>query len=402
VRTRIIRTGFLGRLEVDPRLPGGDEHDCTDDTGAPNMKVAITGTGAAVPPVVMGNEKLLRLFPGPRTKPWTVDEFETKTGIHERRFCFDLDDRTGRAIMGAADLAAPGPAGRLAEAAVWEALATADVEPAELDGLVVGSCTPDTLHFGGDGQLLHHRLGMRPDALVLQTDIGCAGAPLCLQWAKEMILGGVRRRIAVVLVHVMSPLFDRDLYGDRVDADGGAAEAFLTTLLFGDGAGAVVLEAVGDDSPSEMVSSVTTNEMYPIAVRPGGGGLRPPGLPSTAPTDHAFYILGRRVAQAYAPRMTVSIHDALRAAGMSVSDISRFYPHQSNRRLIEQLIDRAGLAEDRTAIHVDRYGNTSGASVLILLAEDVRKGVVSLGSGEPVTLAAIGANLQNGAHVIRL
>ncbi|NUP28393.1 MAG: hypothetical protein HOQ44_17180 [Nocardia sp.] len=87
---------------------------------------------------------------------------------------------------------------------------------------------------------------------------------------------------------------------------------------------------------------------------------------------------------------------------MSVSDISRFYPHQPNLRLVEKLIAEAGLPGDRTAINVDRYGNTSNASVLIGLAEDIRSGVVELGSGEPVVLASIGANFQNGAHVVRL
>ncbi|WP_406230062.1 3-oxoacyl-ACP synthase III family protein [Nocardia sp. NBC_01009] len=366
------------------------------------MKVRIIGTGASVPNLVMTNERLLDMFPGPRKNPWTPTEFEQKTGIRQRRFSVDLDDRTGRAVFPPGYGEPPGPAGILAENALQEALTTADIDARELDGLIIGCCTPDLLHFGTDAQLLHHRLGMRPDATVLQTDVGCGGAVFCLQWAKEMLLSGIRKRIAVVITHTMSPLFDSEMYTGSVTFDENEVGAFLTPLLFGDGAGAVILEATDDDSNSGIVSSLAVNEHYEITLRPGGGNLHPPGLPSTALSDHAFYITGKRVADAYVPVMKKSIDHALAEARMDADDIARFYPHQSNLRLIERLMDAANMREDRTATNVERYGNTAGASVLILLAEDVRAGTVTLGGGEPVVVAAIGANLQYGAHVIRL
>ncbi|MET8877290.1 3-oxoacyl-ACP synthase III family protein [Nocardia sp. NPDC004604] len=366
------------------------------------MKVRITGAGASVPPMAMSNERLLNIFPGPRKRPWTPADFEKKTGIRERRFSFDLDDRTGRAVFPDGYGEPPGPAGVLTESALLEALAVAGVGAEDLDGLIIGCCTPDQLHFGSDAQLLHHRLGMRPDAALLQIDIGCGGAIFCLQWAKELILSGARKRVAVVMTHVMSPLFDREMYSGGVEYDRRANEAFLTALLFGDGAGAVILEATDDDSASEMLSSIAINEYFEIAVRRAGGNLHPPGLPTTATHDHAFHIIGKRVADAYAPVLKKVIDHALADARMDIGDIARFYPHQSNLRLIEQLIDVGGLPPNRTATNVERYGNTSGASVLILLAEDIRNGVTTLGSGDPVVIAAIGANLQYGTHVIRL
>ncbi|WP_406229738.1 3-oxoacyl-ACP synthase III family protein [Nocardia sp. NBC_01009] len=366
------------------------------------MKVRITGAGASVPPLVMTNERLLGMFPGPRRMPWTPAEFEQKTGIRERRFSFDLDDKTGRPLFPPGYGEAPGPAGVLAEAALQEALTVAGVDATELDGLIVGGSTPDRLHFGSDAQLLHHRLGMRSDAGVLQTDIGCGGAVFCLQWAKEMILSGVRKRVAVVMVQVASPLLNREVFTGGIEYDGKESEAFLSALLFGDGAGAVILEAADDDSSSELVSAVTVNEHFEIAVQPAGGNLCPPGLPGAALSDYAVHIIGKRVADAYTPVMQKSIDRVLAEVQWNVGDLQRLYPHQSNRRLIEQLIGALGIAENRTSINVDRYGNTSGASVLILLAEDLRNGVIGLGSGDPIVIAAVGANMQYGAHFIRL
>ncbi|WP_280472802.1 3-oxoacyl-ACP synthase III family protein [Nocardia asiatica] len=366
------------------------------------MKVRIAGAGASVPPTVIANDRLLRMFPGPRKNPWNAARFEQKTGIRERRFFFDLDDRTGRAAIPEGYGEPPGPAAILAERALIEALERAGVDPAGLDGLVYGTCTPDLLHFGSDAQMLHHRLGMRSDATVLQVDVGCGGAAFCLQWAKELLLGGHRERIAVVLTHTMSLLYDPTVYAGAIQFDDSEVESFLSPLLFGDGAGAVVLEVVGDDSASEMASSLTVNEFYEIARVSGGGNLRPAGLPGTALADHAFYVIGKRVAEAYAPVLKKAIDHAVAAARISLADVTSVLVHQANLRLIEKLRDALGIAPERMPANVDRYGNTSAASVLILLAEEVRAGRLVLGSGDPVVLATIGANFQYGAHVIRL
>lgn len=365
------------------------------------MKVRIISSGAAVPDRVVYNEELTEKFPGPIKKPWTAAEFEKKTGIRERRFFCELDDR-GRALLPSVEPGQPGPAGTLMESALREALERSDIDPATLDGLIVGSVTPDRPHFGDDGQLLHHRLGMRPDASVLQVDIGCGGAAFCLQWAQEILLSGLRRRLAVVMVQTTSPRLAPDVYSGQVWRDGKASEAFLSALLFGDGAGALILEATDTDAPSGFESSVTRNEYCHIVEVPGGGNLKPPGRSDTDPTDFAFHVIGRRVADSYAPEMIRSISDVMSGTRLTLPEISRFYLHQPNLRLVEKLIAEAGIPADRTAINVDRYGNTSHAGVVIALAEDIRAGVVEFGSGTPILMASIGANFQNGAHVIRL
>ncbi|MGW4241395.1 3-oxoacyl-ACP synthase III family protein [Nocardia sp. NPDC004722] len=366
------------------------------------MKVRIAGVGSAVPPHIVTNDRLLAHFPGPAKKPWTAREFEAKTGIRERRFSVDFDDAAGRPRFPLDYGEPPGPAGILAEAALVEALTSAGIDASQLDALIVGTSTPDAPHFGNDAQLLHHRVGMRPDAPVMHVDVGCGGAVFGLQWAKEMILSGVRERVAVVLVQVVSPLLDSQTYRDSLRYDGNDNEAFLTALLFGDGAGAAILARGQDDCPSELISAVTRNEYFEIAVQRAGGNLRPPGAPGLAMTEFAVHIIGKRVADAYAPALSKTIRQALTEAGLQTNDISRFYLHQSNRRLVEQLTADLGATASRAPVNVDHYGNTSGASVLILLAEEVRAGTVALGSGDPVVLAAIGANLQYGAHIIRL
>ncbi|MFQ6332156.1 hypothetical protein ACLMAL_39455, partial [Nocardia sp. CWNU-33] len=126
--------------------------------------------------LVMTNERLLDMFPGPRNNPWTPTEFEQKTGIRQRRFSVDLDDKTGRAVFPPGYGEPPGPAGILAENTLQEALTTAGIDARELDGLIIGCCTPDLLHFGTDAQLLgqiieHPLLPATAGAVAVQASV---------------------------------------------------------------------------------------------------------------------------------------------------------------------------------------------------------------------------------------
>lgn len=360
------------------------------------MLVKIVGVGGHVPSLVVDNERLVKAIPG-----WPAERIAEKTGIRERRYLWDFDEATGRTIPPAV-IEDPGPAVQIAEPALREALAMAGLAPEELDGLIVTTCTPDQTNFSHDALVLHRRLGMRPEAFALVHDDGCGGALFHLAMAREWILGGQRRTIAIVGLNMISPLLDRDAYTRTLTHDGRELGAYLTFYLFGDGAGAIILRGEPEGGPSGVVSSFAANEHVDLVIRRGGGGMWPAHPGRAEYSDPAFYVDGKLVASCFEPYLQRAIDGALARSGLALADISRFYLHQANKRVLEAFVERAGIPRERVAMHMERYGNITTAGTLVLLAEDLRAGKVALGSGEPILMAAIGAGAQCAAHVIRL
>lgn len=360
------------------------------------MNVKIAGVGGHVPPIVVPNERLVRAIPG-----WDPARIEEKTGIRERRYVVDFDEETGRAIVPQPPVD-PGPGVQIAERALVEALAQAGIAPGELDGLMMTSCTPDQVAFSHDAMLLHRRLGMRPDAFALMHDDGCGGAMFHLAMARELLMAGQRRSVAVVGVNAFSPHLDRSAYAGKLERNGKGLGSFLSWYLFGDGAGAIVLRADPGPSASGIVSSFAANEHLDLVIRRGGGGMWPPLPGRSAVTDTAFYVDGQLVASTFGPLLKRAIDGALDRAGLALRDVSRFYLHQANKRVLETFVRDAGIDPARVPMHMERYGNMVSAGTLVLLAEDLRAGNVALGSGELVVMSALGAGAQYSAHVIRL
>lgn len=365
------------------------------------MIVTIAGAGGYVPPRVVDNARLVRAIPG-----WSAERIEEKTGICERRYLWDFDEQTGRTIAPAV-IEDPGPTVQVAEPALRAALTMAGLAPEELDGLILTTCTPDQTNFSHDAMVLHRRLGMRPEAFALVHDDGCGGALFHLALAREWILGGQRRTIAIVGVNVISPLLDRDVYTRTLRRGDSELGAFLTFYLFGDGAGAIVLR--GEPEPggrgehaSGVLASYAANEQVDLVVRRGGGNMWPAHAGRGVYSDPAFYVDGKQVASCFAPYLRRAIDGALARSGLGLGDIRRFYLHQANKRVLEAFIAEAGIPRERVAIHMERYGNITSGGTLMLLAEDLAAGRVELGSGEPILMAAIGAGAQCAAHVIRL
>jgi len=359
------------------------------------MKVTIAGVGAKVPERVVTNEQIVRAIPG-----WTPERIALKTGILERRHVWAFDEETGRAVP-PGPIEDPGPNVQLAEPALREALASAGLQPADLDGLIVTGCTTDQIHFSHDAMVLHQRLGMRPEAFALLHDDGCGGAMFHLTMARELIMSGQRRTIALVGVNAFSPQLDREAYSGKLRQNGKDLGSFLSFYLFGDGAGAMILRGE-PDGRSGIISSYAVNERIELVINRGGGTMFPfhPGRAELS--DSAFYVDGQLVAAAFTPFLKKAIDAALERAELPLGDIKRFYLHQANKRVLEAFVHEMGIPADRAPMHMDRYGNMVTASTLVLLADDVRDGTVKLGSGEPVLMAALGAGAQCAAHVIRL
>ncbi|MCY0989403.1 3-ketoacyl-ACP synthase [Nannocystis sp. ILAH1] len=357
----------------------------------------IIGAGAYVPEIRMSTARIAALIPG-----WTPERITDRTGIHERRYLWDIDDVTGKAIEPTPG-EAPTTGVDMSEIALRKALRMAGLRSASLDAIFVVTCTADRPSFSQDAMLLHRRLDCRADCYALVFDSGCGGTMYVFDMVAKMIASGAIRTAAIVGSNFTSSMVDRYLYSQSVPLDGSdkSIGAFLSVYVFGDGAGAIVLQGE-DDQDRGVVASIAGNEHLDLVLRPGGGSLLPPHADRTRPVDLAYVVNGALVQQSYMRCMQQSLEHVLARAGTAASAVSRYYLHQPNQRLLEHFAASIGLRRDQLAANVSRYGNTSSAGMLILLAEDLERGTVALGSGDLVAFAAIGAGAHLGAQLVHL
>ena len=366
--------------------------------------VCVVGAGAFVPSRVVSNERIARAIPG-----WPAARIEEKVGIRERRFLWDIDEATGRAIPPPENDGHIYPASNtdMCEVALRKALAQSGVDPKALDALFVVTCTPDAPHFNHDAMELHRRLELREDAFGLVVDDGCGGTPYVLDMVKKMMDGGRFRTVAVVASAFTSPLVNREVYTDELPPGPGRSktlQGYLSMYVFGDGAGAVVLQSKPGEAGAEgILASFSGNAYGDLVIRKGGGLLKLPYQPGRMrPADMAFVVDGFRVARSYPEYMQKCLDAVLGPRPELRSKVERYYFHQPNKRVMDAFVERAKLPREAVACNVDRYGNTSAAGMLILLAEDLEAGRVRLGSGDLVVVAAVGANVHYGAQLVRL
>lgn len=363
----------------------------------------ILGAGSFLPDRVVTNERIVQAIPG-----WTAERVAQKTGILERRFLWDFDQEAGRAIVPNGHWSGPRTNTDMCEIALRRALEMAGVAARELDGIFVVTVSPDELNFCHDAMVVHQRLGCRQDAFAFVIDSGCGGALYTIDTVRRMIEGGTYRTVAVVASNFASAYLDREVFTSNVLVDGRELNACLSMYLFGDGAGAVVLrgerrERTRDDGSSPgILSSYGGSEYVELVVRRGGGALQPPHPGRASRAHHAYVVDGKLVAERFPGYMQRCIEEALRPYPSLRHEVKRYYLHQANKRLVEGFAEQAGLPRERVAMHMDRYGNTSAAGTLILLAEDLADGNVHLGSGDLVLFAAIGAGVHYGGQLVRL
>lgn len=361
--------------------------------------VRFAGAGAFIPSRIITNERIAKAFPG-----WSAERILEKTGIRERRYLWEINER-GMAVPPPEDDLPIYPSNNtdMCEIALRRALTQAGVEAKELDAIFLVTCTPDELNFNHDAMVLHQRLECRTDAFALVVDDGCGGTPYIIDMVSKMMQGGCFKTVAVVASSLLSPQLNREVYTDEVVPAPGrkALNAYLSAYVFGDGAGAVVLRADGEEGTG-ILSSLAGNAYDELVLRRGGGMMRMAHQGRARPGDMAFVVDGLRVAKSYPVYMNKCIDGVLADRPELRSEVKRYYFHQPNKRLMEHFMAGAGLSADRVAMNVDRYGNTSAAGMLILLAEDIEAGRVRLGSGDLVMVAAVGANVHYGAQLVRL
>jgi 3-oxoacyl-[acyl-carrier-protein] synthase-3 len=318
-------------------------------TGPP---IGITGLGVHVPSRIVTNDELA-------TYVDTTDEWiRERTGIRERRIAADDEALT--------DVARP---------AVRAALADAGVAPSEIDLVICATVTPDMM-FPTSSALLANEFGMT-DAAAYDLLAGCTGFMYAVAQAHAMLASGLSRRALVVGGDVLSKILD---WGDR-----------STLVLFGDGAGAVVMEPV--DRGGFLGFELGAD---------GGGGehLWLPGSGSRHFEDAGQLIKmnGREVFK-FATRVLVSSAEAVLAeCGRSIGDVDVYVPHQANKRIIDHAAGKLGVPPEKVVVNVDRYGNTSSGSIPLAL-EDARAAGM-LADGALVLMTGMGAGLTWGSALV--
>jgi 3-oxoacyl-[acyl-carrier-protein] synthase-3 len=314
--------------------------------------ISITGLGSHVPERVLTNAELSTLVD--TTEEWIIE----RTGIRERRIAADEEAMT--------DVALP---------ACRQALERAGVDPASIDLVIVATVTPD-MTFPSTAALLADTLGM-PDAAAYDLSAGCTGFMYALAQAYGMLAGGLAHRALVVGGDVLSKILD---WTDR-----------STLVLFGDGAGAVVLERVEDGGFLGFELG---------ADGAGGVSLWLPGSGSRRfeQADRLVKMNGREVFK-FATRVLVSSAEKiLTECGRSIDDVDVYVPHQANVRIIEHATAKLGIDPERVVVNVDRYGNTSSGSIPLALVDAERDG--RLGPGKLVLMTGMGAGLTWGSGLI--
>ena len=314
--------------------------------------IGITGLGVHVPEKVVTNADLAKMVD--TSDEWIVQ----RTGIRERRFARDDEALTDVAL----------PAARLA-------LSRAEGEPSSIDLLVCATVTPDMM-FPTSSALLADELGMT-DAAAYDLLAGCTGFVYALAQAYAMLASGLSQRALVVGADLISKILDFD---DR-----------STLVLFGDGAGAVVMEPVeaGGFLGFELGAD-------------GGGGenLWLPGSGSRRfeNPDNFVKMNGREVYKFATRVLVTSAQDVLARVGLTVDDIDVYVPHQANIRIIDHAARKLGFPREKVVVNVDRYGNTSSGSIPLALADAAEDG--RLKPGARVLMTGMGAGLTWGSSVI--
>jgi 3-oxoacyl-[acyl-carrier-protein] synthase-3 len=318
-----------------------------------DVEVSITGLGCKVPERVISNVELAAHVD-------TSDEWiRERTGIRERHMA-DKDEALS-------DVAFP---------ACVDALGQAGVEGKDIDLLIVATVTPD-MAFPSTGAILADRLGAT-DAAAYDLSAGCTGFMYGLAQAYGMLAGGLAKRALVVGGDLLSRILD---WKDR-----------STLVLFGDGAGAVVMEAVPDRGFLGFELG---------ADGAGGANLWLPGSGSRIfdDADRHVKMNGREVFK-FATRILVQSAEAVMArCGVTIDDVDVYVPHQANMRIIDHATKKLGVPSDRVVINVDRYGNTSSGSIPLALADAAADG--RLRPGKLVLMTGMGAGLTWGSALIR-
>ena len=320
--------------------------------------ISITGFGCYVPERVMTNDEIAQMVD--TSDEWIME----RTGIRERRVA-GPDEALS-------DLCLP---------AARQALEHAGVAAKDVDLLIVATVTPD-MFFPSTGVILADQLGM-PDAAAYDLSAGCTGFMYALAQAYGMLAAGLAERVLVVGGDTLSKVVD---WTDR-----------STCVLFGDGAGAVVLERVSVGGFLGFALGADGSG-GPQLYLPAGGSRSPATAETVAEHKHYVQMNGREVFKFATRVLVTSAEKVLAECGKTIDDVDVYIPHQANVRIIDHAAEKLGIPKEKIVVNVERYGNTSSGSIPLALADAQAEG--RLREGALVLMTGMGAGLTWGSGLI--
>jgi 3-oxoacyl-[acyl-carrier-protein] synthase-3 len=325
------------------------------------VRAKITALGTYVPPRLLTNDDLEKMVE--TSNEWIME----RTGIRERH----IADKG----VATSDLAVE---------AARRALAERGVAATDLDALFVATVTPD-MFFPSTACLVQHELGAK-GAWGFDLSAACSAFVYALQTGAQFIATGAHKKVMVIGADVMSSIID---YTDRA-----------TCVIFGDGAGAVILEPAEDDSVGifDFIHEVDGSGGCSLYM-PGGGSLHPSSQETVEKRMHYVHQDGQAVFKFAVRKQADVCERILKRNGLKGSDIDAFIPHQANRRIITATADRLGLKPESVIINIDRYGNTTAGTIPLAMETARQEG--KLKKGNLVLLASVGAGFTVGATLLR-
>jgi 3-oxoacyl-[acyl-carrier-protein] synthase III len=325
------------------------------------VRAKISALGTYVPPRLLTNADLEKLVE--TSNEWIVD----RTGIRERHIV--------EKGMATSDLAAE---------AAKAALTQRGLVPDDLDALIVATVTPDML-FPSTACLVQHKLGAK-GVWGFDLSAACSAFVYALQAGAQFIATGAHKKVLVIGSDVMSSIID---YTDRA-----------TCVIFGDGAGAVILEPADDGELGiiDFIHEVDGSGGCSLYM-PGGGSLHPSTHETVDKKMHFVHQDGQAVFK-FAIRKQMELCEAiLERNGLKAQDVDVFIPHQANRRIITATADRLGLRPESVIVNIDRYGNTTAGTIPLAMGTALDEG--RLKKGDLVLLASVGAGFTAGVTLLR-
>ena len=320
------------------------------------INAVITGVGGYVPDYILNNEELSRMVD-------TNDEWiTTRVGIKERRIL--TEEGLGTSY--------------LARKAAKQLIQKTGVDPDTIDALIVTTTTPD-YKFPSTASIVLGKLGLK-NAFAFDFSAACCGFLYTLDVAASMIQSGRYKKIIVIGADKMSSLVD---YTDRA-----------TCVLFGDGAGAVLVEATEEENVGVQNSFLRTDgKGLPFLHMKAGGSVCPPSHFTVDHRMHYLYQEGRTVFRYAVTDMSNDVLKILEMNNLTADDVNWVIPHEANLRIIEAVTKRAGIPLDKVVVNIDHYGNTSAATIPLALWDAESK----LKKGDNVIFTAFGAGFVHGA-----
>ena len=325
------------------------------------IRAKISALGTYVPPRLLTNADLEKMVD--TTNDWIM----TRVGIRERHIV--------EKGVATSDLAVE---------AAKKALSQRGFAPTDIEAIIVGTVTPDML-FPSTACLVQHKLGAK-GAWGFDVSAACSAFLYSLQTGAQFIATGVHKRVLVIGADVMSSVID---YADRA-----------TCVIFGDGAGAAILEPAEDDSVGliDFLHEVDGSGGCYLYM-PGGGSLNPSSHETVDKRMHYVHQDGQQVFKFAVRKQTEVCEKLLTRNGLKGSDIDAFIPHQANLRIINATADRLGLRPESVVVNIEQYGNTTAGTIPLAMNTAIEQG--KLKKGNLVLLASVGAGFTVGATLLR-